>query len=545
MSNQLERFQGLSETRWPLPAGVSCSGEDRKALSRYINDYIAELERSDAQISRALTSEPKWASEPAKEPGNSETPRMSRAEYIKRQNALFHELTGHRSWSELSAQQAAQDQRDAPLMNSLELYMAALDEKIYMGADHLRAMVGLRDKEVRDQYDALRRDPPSVRDLVELRDNFELLWFEHSDLSHQRDQLEVEMSQLRYDHALQTAKVVRLQYATHALGRKLVGAQRAGRASAELNDECAALRRENEHLRAENEALRAQDATTRAVLAPDTSASPDPKTRDVEERISALFEATLQLRAAESYAQDEPEPASPLALLERATNLIDLAKADADHRLASIVEAFGTQYRAREQELLVQVATLERHRQILLARCEKLAAENTAHSSDLAYLEQRTLSLVLMLKSVRATLDQTEESRAGDPRAESRVEPPMDSHAESHAVPRVEAPVEPRAVELKTGEPKQPKQPKEPKEPQEALRELSLEASPAAEQPAIDQKEASRVLAERLGDGPPLDEAWAAGIQEMIEKDPSAAWLQELLKPLQDMNKRKKTKRRV
>lgn len=444
MSNQLDRFQGSTETRWPTPEMPNmASGGNRKALSRFINNYISELEKSDAKLfakrrTASVNPSESWESQSLSQV--SKLP-MTRHEYIKRQNALFRELTGHNSWSELSSAEVYADSNNKQLMTMIELYMAALDEKIYMSADYIRSMIGVRDKAVRNEFDNLRlseginskvlddEDSPSggdtekkkiFRAIVELRNMYQNLWSRHSQLSHQRAALEVEMSQLRYDHSLQLAKGLRLEYATHSLGQKLVDAQSLRADNEALQEELDKQQHEKASLQSAYDALAARHSSQKDVLtdleksllktrsAERTGEKNDHLSDSVtlEERIHLLYDQLLRLKATEAYLAAHPEePKTPIEMLDRASALIETGNLVGEKRIEALIESFSQQYRFREQELLTQVAMLEQEKNIIRARCEKLEKESAEANSDLSYLEQRTLSLVLMLKSVRASLD--------------------------------------------------------------------------------------------------------------------------------------------
>lgn len=426
------------------------SGGNRKALSRFINDYITELEKSDAKLFSSRRVAPVKPPDSWEDQGSRQTSKlpMTRHEYIKRQNALFKELTGHNSWPELSSAEVYADSNNNQLMTMIELYMAALDEKIYMSADYIRSMIGVRDKAVRDSFDNLRLnegvtsssldgEPAGIdskdssadgdtekkkilRAIVELRNMYQNLWSRHSQLSHQRAALEVEMSQLRYDHALQLAKGLRLEYATHSLGQKLVDAQSLRVDNEALQEELDKQQREKASLQYAYDALAASHSTQQEALtdlkkslikerSAERSGSKSDMSSDpvmLEERIHYLYDQLLRLKATDTYLAAHPEePKTPTEILDHVSALIETGNSEGEKRIESLIESFAQMYRSREQELLTQVALLEQEKNIILARCEKLEKESADANSDLSYLEQRTLSLVLMLKSVRASLD--------------------------------------------------------------------------------------------------------------------------------------------
>lgn len=460
MSNQLNRFEDMSETRWPLPElPEEASGGNRKALSRYIGQCIARLEARDATLrQQRMNTTPNQIPEQWQSNANSKV-RMGRKEYIKKQNALYKQLTGEHSWASESEAESQLDSKNASLMASLELYMAALDEKIYISADHSRAMIGMRDEVVRQHYDELvkkcqnsQERTPILYSLIELRDMYRDLWMQHVQLSNQRDSLEVEAANLRYDQALQLGKVSRLQYATHCLGRKLVDAQKHRTESDELRSQLRLQKEQNEQLTQQNEALQQKFDAQQELMKKLVHDSDNKAPKDVESRIHALFEDVTRLRAARAIEtgqdngsetaggnndRDSKEKESdkdesnkddgekdfskelssatnkPLRELETTLKLVEIMKQETESRMSQLILSFGHQYRAREQELLAQVATLEKEKQILLSRYDKLEQERDATVKDLGFLEERTLSLVYLLKTARASLDgMTEEIEA-------------------------------------------------------------------------------------------------------------------------------------
>lgn len=441
MSNQLNRFEDMSETRWPLPElPEEASGGNRKALSRYIGQCIARLEARDATLrQQRMNTTPNQIPEQWQSNVNSKV-RMGRKEYIKKQNALYKQLTGEHSWASESEAESQLDSKNSGLMASLELYMAALDEKIYISADHSRAMIGMRDEVVRQHYDELvkkcnnsQERTPILYSLIELRDMYRDLWMQHVQLSNQRDSLEVEAANLRYDQALQLGKVSRLQYATHCLGRKLVDAQKHRTESDELRAQLRLQKEQNEQLTQQNEALQQKFDAQQELMKKMVHDSDSKAPKDVESRINALFEDVTRLKAVnaiESSEKGESEEKKeedkkdvtdelstatnkPLKELETSLKLVEIMKQETESRMSQLILSFGHQYRAREQELLAQVATLEKEKEILLSRYDKLEQERDATVKDLGFLEERTLSLVYLLKTARASLDgMTEEIEA-------------------------------------------------------------------------------------------------------------------------------------
>lgn len=441
MSNQLNRFEDMSETRWPLPElPEEASGGNRKALSRYIGQCIARLEARDATLrQQRMNTTPNQIPEQWQSNVNSKV-RMGRKEYIKKQNALYKQLTGEHSWASESEAESQLDSKNSGLMASLELYMAALDEKIYISADHSRAMIGMRDEVVRQHYDELvkkcnnsQERTPILYSLIELRDMYRDLWMQHVQLSNQRDSLEVEAANLRYDQALQLGKVSRLQYATHCLGRKLVDAQKHRTESDELRAQLRLQKEQNEQLTQQNEALQQKFDAQQELMKKMVHDSDSKAPKDVESRINALFEDVTRLKAVnaiESSEKGESEEKKeedkkdvtdelstatnkPLKEFETSLKLVEIMKQETESRMSQLILSFGHQYRAREQELLAQVATLEKEKEILLSRYDKLEQERDATVKDLGFLEERTLSLVYLLKTARASLDgMTEEIEA-------------------------------------------------------------------------------------------------------------------------------------
>lgn len=441
MSNQLNRFEDMSETRWPLPElPEEASGGNRKALSRYIGQCIARLEARDATLrQQRMNTTPNQIPEQWQSNVNSKV-RMGRKEYIKKQNALYKQLTGEHSWASESEAESQLDSKNSGLMASLELYMAALDEKIYISADHSRAMIGMRDEVVRQHYDELvkkcnnsQERTPILYSLIELRDMYRDLWMQHVQLSNQRDSLEVEAANLRYDQALQLGKVSRLQYATHCLGRKLVDAQKHRTESDELRAQLRQQKEQNEQLTQQNEALQQKFDAQQELMKKMVHDSDSKAPKDVESRINALFEDVTRLKAVNAIESSEKGDSEekkeedkkdvtdelstatnkPLKELETSLKLVEIMKQETESRMSQLILSFGHQYRAREQELLAQVATLEKEKEILLSRYDKLEQERDATVKDLGFLEERTLSLVYLLKTARASLDgMTEEIEA-------------------------------------------------------------------------------------------------------------------------------------
>lgn len=441
MSNQLNRFEDMSETRWPLPElPEEASGGNRKALSRYIGQCIARLEARDATLrQQRMNTTPNQIPEQWQSSVNSKV-RMGRKEYIKKQNALYKQLTGEHSWASESEAESQLDSKNSGLMASLELYMAALDEKIYISADHSRAMIGMRDEVVRQHYDELvkkcqnsQERTPILYSLIELRDMYRDLWMQHVQLSNQRDSLEVEAANLRYDQALQLGKVSRLQYATHCLGRKLVDAQKHRTESDELRAQLRLQKEQNEQLTQQNEALQQKFDAQQELMKKMVHDSDSKAPKDVESRINALFEDVTRLKAVNAIESSEKGDSEekkeedkkdvtdelstatnkPLKELETSLKLVEIMKQETESRMSQLILSFGHQYRAREQELLAQVVTLEKEKEILLSRYDKLEQERDATVKDLGFLEERTLSLVYLLKTARASLDgMTEEIEA-------------------------------------------------------------------------------------------------------------------------------------
>lgn len=370
--------------------------------------------------------------------------RIRREEFIREQNRVFQKLSGFESYAHLSQAEMAADQRDKVLNKSLELYLAALDEKVYMSVCNSRASIGIRDAEIRREVQRLEEQfgqdflqdsaqdrEKMLRVVAALRTKFQTLWTQHSFLCQQRDQLETDLSTLRNDHALQLAKVFRLQYATQCLGKKLVEAERARARSVELERTIDRQDRELRELRAENDALRVAaaaaagpgsrgatpslqpassgdsahaqdgDSSVASVSGAPSADAPSP----LDAAIAKLHLEVRRLKASEEWLAEHPPTDNAVATLADLVALIEINQSAVAQKQVLLARSFLHQYQSREAELLASVKVLEKEKQIVLARCEKLEQRCQLLELDLDYADKRSLSMVLMLKNMKVFLE--------------------------------------------------------------------------------------------------------------------------------------------
>ncbi|GMM52708.1 hypothetical protein DASB73_036710 [Starmerella bacillaris] len=524
-----ESIEEMSETRWPVPADSTVpSGGNQKALSRYITAYFNELKKTDPQLFNAdddLSLILGEVPEPTADDSEKDC-----ENYIREQNRIFKKYLGtdssrtsrtskpsksgtqstsstpstpstpskpsesadpnsnskpesYESYTQLSQAEHQHDLQDKPLTASMDLYLAALDEKVYMSVNNSRAAIGIRDKELRNEilkleeifsgsdFAELSSREKMLKLIIQLRDKYRVLWTKQIFLSQQRDQVECDLSTLRNDHALQLAKVFRLQYATHCLGKKLLETEGTRTRNLELEDQVEKQNRELTQLREENERLKLGLNTKEytADLVPETAPegtdpmqgpplqgsgkdaqqspqngralsknSKNSKPQDgqnnqtstdkveksqpgqasqasqannseqlpansVEARVQTLYKEVAKLKHSQlildKYPQDETDVVTTLMNL---IALIEVNQRSNDEKQVQLVKAFLNQHHSREAELLTQIKVLEKEKQIILSKCEHFEKKYKLVESDLLYAEKRSLSMVLMMKNMKA-----------------------------------------------------------------------------------------------------------------------------------------------
>lgn len=312
------------------------------------------------------------AQDPDERPRPKVELKMTREDYIRKQNALFREMADQPSWGEMCARLSHEQSLAFPgLVELLQLYVASLDERIYTEIEAHEESQKIIDNErqkLLQKWEISSNEPLSafewLADQIALvQGQFLQLRAEITVLSEQRDELEKLRADIKRKYALELARRIRLEHVVQMLGRRLLAADSEIR---EKNEVIIGTK----HSISEEKVPLSQDNTTEARL----------------DRIEKILNL----------------PQSTASFQERLSILIPLLGPKIESSTVEVLNAFRSQAEQREGQLVAALEEAQANGQIYLARADRLAAQCESQRKEIAGLVERSAGLAITEKELRS-----------------------------------------------------------------------------------------------------------------------------------------------
>lgn len=317
--------------------------------------------------------------------------RMTKEEYIRKQNRLFEELTGKSREERISDPQTSRE-----LTDMLELYMASMDEQVFNEAQ-LQEQVLTRMEQVSksqlaavlDLQDETDKYAYVIDKVSRLQAQVTLLEADYTELSEQRQELDFSRLELKHKYATELAKRVRAEHMVKVLGQKVIELdQKLTESEAAKQD----TQNQLQHMNVYKEAK--PDSNNSAKL---------PSELDLNEKLDLLYTEILKLQKTEN----RDIPSTPEKLLAKILVYVENTRSRKAQHVRELVNAFMDAYEARERQLTAALEKSQTDAQVYLARCTQLEKQATDKSQEIQGLIDRSVSLILTDKQLRSQLVST------------------------------------------------------------------------------------------------------------------------------------------
>lgn len=317
--------------------------------------------------------------------------RMTKEEYIRKQNRLFEELTGKSREERISDPQTSRE-----LTDMLELYMASMDEQVFNEAQ-LQEQVLTRMEQVSksqlaavlDLQDETDKYAYVIDKVSRLQAQVTLLEADYTELSEQRQELDFSRLELKHKYATELAKRVRAEHMVKVLGQKVIELdQKLTESEAAKQD----TQNQLQHMSVYKEAK--PDFNNSAKL---------PSDLDLNEKLDLLYTEILKLQKTEN----RDIPSTPEKLLAKILVYVENTRSRKAQHVRELVNAFMDAYEARERQLTAALEKSQTDAQVYLARCTQLEKQATDKSQEIQGLIDRSVSLILTDKQLRSQLVST------------------------------------------------------------------------------------------------------------------------------------------
>lgn len=298
--------------------------------------------------------------------------KMSRDEYIRKQNAVFREMSGQPSWGEMCSKLTHDRSMAFPgLVEFLQLYVASLDERIYTEVEAQEEAQKIVDNErqiLLQKWENSSKEPLTAFEwladqMALLQGEFLQLRAEISVLTEQRNELENLRADIKRKYAYELARRIRLEHAVLMLGRRLLAAD------AEIKD------KNEKPTNTESPKLEAE--------------TPADREFSTEAHLDNL-EKILNLPNSNASPQD------------RLSALIPLLGPRVESTVTEVLEASRKQSDEREKQLLSALEEAQVSGQIYLARADRLTLQCEAQRKEIAALVERSADLAITEKELRS-----------------------------------------------------------------------------------------------------------------------------------------------
>ncbi|PRT56077.1 hypothetical protein B9G98_03697 [Wickerhamiella sorbophila] len=330
---------------------------------------------------------------------------MSRAEYIRRQQQVFEDLTGQKNSQQPTL---PTEKEDLALAKMMELYMSALDSQVYQELEVQQRLNDVTEEASLDMFSQVFaiKDPEERIKLVmsimsKLSDDFASLQYQTNTMLYQRGKLESQRTILKQRYAAELSRSVRLDHTVRLMSKKLIQThERAEAAESAQRDAERALK--ELQIKLESLELTVTTLTNDEKGDIESEISKDtPDMASLSAKLRLLYREIGRLQKLESMKEI---PDTPEKILARILVYVDNARGRKNQHVKDLIKAFLDLFETRERQLTDALAQSRLENQIYLARCDRLTETTAEQTENIRELLDRTVDLVLTDKQLREDL---------------------------------------------------------------------------------------------------------------------------------------------